>query len=303
MLIYLRQDVHGKTVRHFDEACLGLLREILSTAGLLTSGSTTEGEPRALRPVSVLDLGFGCGDQTLALARLLQPLSSQDFRYVGLTLNESQLQTAVVALHRQLSSANNDTTISQDSFSLFRANAAKPDSWSPAIRSAVQTLADNHFEERWLLALDCLYHFSPSRKPIFEYTAQKLNANVMAFDLILDEKATWRNRLLVRVVSVMMSCPFYTFLTEEQYKDHLVRCGYDREQIVLRDISDNVFGGVTDYLERQEQALSQYGISIGGFKLAGRLFGWFDRSRIVKATIVVARKKKVSPSSDNGDVE
>ncbi|UNI17741.1 hypothetical protein JDV02_004063 [Purpureocillium takamizusanense] len=279
----------GTPVDHFPDACLGLLTEILTTAGLLKRDSTGVIKPQARGPISVLDLGFGCGDQTLAIARLIAP-SWPDFRYVGLTLNQSQRQTASRALHREASSGSIDAP-DQASFKLFCADAARPGTWSPAVRNAMQELADKRFKERWLLVLDCLYHFSPSRKPVLKLAARKFSANLMAFDLILNEKASWRDTALVRIVGLMMNCPLFTFLTEGQYRQQLAQCGYDPEQTVIRDISDDVFAGVTDYLQRQERALSPYGISIGGFKLAGRLFGWFDRSRIVKAVIVVGRVK------------
>ncbi|EQL04225.1 hypothetical protein G6O67_004990 [Ophiocordyceps sinensis] len=280
----------GETVHHFDEACLGLLKEILRSAGLLDQKSPSRADSQPT--VSILDLGFGCGDQTWALARLLQPRSSHDFRYVGLTLDESQLQTASRKLHRELASpTNTGPALERTSFQLYCANAAKPDSWTPAVRGAVQGLADPERADRWLLALDCLYHFSPSRRPVFQYAAQKLDANVMAFDLILSEKASRWDTLLVRIIGLMMSCPLHTFLTEDQYKAQMVDCGYDGQHVIIRDISDDVYAGVANYLGRQEGALSLYGISIGGFKLAGRLFDWFDRSRVVKASIVVGRTK------------
>lgn len=269
-----------KPVYRFDEACLGLLREVLVTARLLERVRSGDTRPQTRGAVAVLDLGFGCGDQTLALARLLE--HPPGFRYVGLTLDDAQRQTASRALHRELAS-------SAASFTLFCANAAKPGTWTPAVGAAVHELAKDGFEERWLLALDCLYHFSPSRRPIFSLAAQELGANAMAFDLMLNPKASRRDRMLVRLVGLMMNCPLRTFLTEEQYRAQLVQCGYDADQTVVRDISDDVFAGVTAYLGRQEQALSRYAISMGGFKLAGRLFGWFDRTRVVRAVIVVAR--------------
>lgn len=288
-----RETADGKTVHRFDEACLGLLKEILNTAGFLNPA------PDSDRSLSILDLGFGCGDQTWALARLIKPSSSRRFRYVGLTLDESQLQTARRKLYRELfSPANADPVLEKASFRLFCANAAKPASWTPAVRDAVRGLADPERTDRWLLALDCLYHFSPSRKPIFQYAARELGANVMAFDLILNQKASGWDSLLVRIVSVMMSCPLHTFLTESQYKIQMTECGYHGEDAVIRDISDQVFTGVASYLARQEEAPSLYGISIGGFKLAGRLFDWFDRSRVVKAVIVVGRTKD-KPHMDN----
>ncbi len=290
-----RRDSYGNVVEHFDEACAGLLREILVTAGIAPHGSLEDATLSSTRrPISILDLGFGCGDQTIALAKHIRPADWQDFRYVGLTLNESQLSTAIKRLHRESTVSADQLKLDPDSFKMFPANAAKPDTWSSTIRDAVYALADARFQERWLLALDCLYHFSPSRKPVFSLAAQNLQAGVMAFDLILNERATWRDKLFAKLIVLIMNCPWNAFLTEQEYRHQLVECGYDSEQIIIRDISDNVFAGVTDYLQRQEHALSQYGISIGGYKLAGRLFGWFDRTRVVRASIVVARPKRPS---------
>ncbi|RDA89747.1 hypothetical protein CP533_2928 [Ophiocordyceps camponoti-saundersi (nom. inval.)] len=278
----------GELVLRFDEACLGLLREMLRTAGLLDRGSEAGA-------IAILDLGFGCGDQTLALARLLKPKSSHHFRYVGLTLSRSQLRTAERRLQRELASPRNASSLALalECFQLFCADAAKPASWSPTVRDAVLGLGGGGgaatLGHRWLLALDCLYHFSPSRKPVFRFAAGRLDANLAAFDLILNDQASWRDTLLVCMVGLLMSCPLRTFLTEDRYRADMVECGYDPKSITIRDVSDDVFAGVADYLERQEEALSPYGISIGGFKLAGRLFGWFDRSRVVKAVIVVGR--------------
>ncbi|KAF4594918.1 methyltransferase domain-containing protein [Ophiocordyceps camponoti-floridani] len=282
------RDEDGKPVSRFDEACHGLLRELLKAAGL--SGLVTDSDAVA---VAVLDLGFGCGDQMMALTRLLRPKSSRHLRYVGLTLNRSQLQTAERRLQRELASpGDNSIVLNRECFRLFCADAAQPTSWSPAVRDAVLSVADPDFGHRWLLALDCLYHFKPSRKPVFHFAAKKLDANVVAFDLILNGKASLRDTLLVRIIGLLMSCPLRTFLTEEQYRADMIKCGYESGSITIRDISNDVFAGVADYLERQEAALSRYGISIGGFKLAGRLFGWFDRSRVVKAVIVVGRTKR-----------
>lgn len=282
----------GKPIIHFSEAARALLERIVDAAGLLARDQDLKTDPPR-ESVAVLDLGFGCGDQTIALAEMIQAQTRPQFKYVGLSLDSSQVQTAQRTLDRALkfSGASASGGLPQDSFNLYCANAAKPDTWSRAIRTSVDALADGAFSQRWMLALDCLYHFSPSRKPAFKLAAETLNANVMAFDLVLDENASRWNKFLVRIVGLVMNCPLYTFLPEEQYREQLVECGYDGARIEIEEISDHVFGGVSGFLRTQEAALSQYGIGIGGFKLAGRLFEWFDRTRVVRAVIVVARRK------------
>lgn len=252
---------------------------------MLPSATGTDSQPP--KSLAVLDLGFGCGDQTFELIRLTQPATGWDkLSYVGLTLNSAQLQTASRNVAREVSRS---TSLSSDSFKLFCADAARPDSWNPQAAKAVDALASPAFGERWLLALDCLYHFQPSRKPIFAYAANKLGANAMAFDLVLNEKASRRDTWLARLVCVIMRCPVKAFRTETEYRAELADCGYDPEQTTIRDISEHVFAPVSGFLEKQERALSQYGVSMGGYKLAGRIFSWFGRSRVVKAVIVVAR--------------
>jgi hypothetical protein len=304
------------STQRFEEACLALLRETLVTAGLLSSdppssaGTGASITRSSSEPIAILDVGIGCGDQTLALACLLQRprVSPRDFRYVGLTLSASQLQHARTALDRRILASKSSDSSSKDrgmkndsshpshalehsSFSLLCANAAKPRAWNATVKQAVGDLADERYKRRWLLGLDCLYHFSPSRRPLLEYTARDLGADFMAFDLLLNEHAPVWDRFRARIIGVMMGCPFGTFMSEDEYRRQLVECGFDNDTIVIRDISRNVFAGASRHLQQQEDRLRPYGISIGGFKLAGRLFGWFDRSKVVKGVIVVARSK------------
>ncbi|KAM0271951.1 hypothetical protein ACHAQH_008890, partial [Verticillium albo-atrum] len=219
---YWRDD-DNNPIEHFDEAALALLKQLLTTAGLLTPKSQITSRPGAL---AILDLGFGCGDQTWHLARLTAPAQWSDFRYVGLTLNEAQVQSASRKICREVAaSSSSELDIRADAFKLFRADAARPETWSTPVAGAVQALADERFTERWLIALDCLYHFSPSRRPVFEFAARELGAQVAAFDLLLSEGATWKERVVLRAVAVMMGCPVGTFLVEEEYREQLVGCG------------------------------------------------------------------------------
>lgn len=264
-----------------------LLRKVLEAAGLVThdddTGSHGNSSDRAL---AVLDVGFGCGDQTWELIRLTKVAERRGFRYVGLSMNQFQVDVASRRIYLETSKPGRPPA---ESFSLFCADAAVPDRWGHNVRTAVETLDDDKFTDRWFLALDCLYHFSPSRKPILEHAAKKLGANLMAFELILNETASWKQVLVARAIGVMMGCPVRTFLTEAEYRRQLVECGYDEQSVIIRDISPHVFPGIVGFLDAQDRALGQYGVSIGGFKLAGRLFDWFERSRVVKASIVVAR--------------
>ena len=270
-----RTTSEGEDVRDFEEACSNLLKELLRLAGLLES-------PAGTLDLALVDVGFGCGDQTCELIRLTQPST---LRYVGLTMNQFQVDTASRNVSMFLSKTSH---LTMESFKLFCANAAVPRAWGAPVKQAVQSVAEG--TERWLLALDCLYHFSPSRRPLFRYNAEELKAGMMAFDLLLNPEASLWNTWKLRAIGVMMGCPVYTFLTEEEYRKQLLDCGY--QSVVIQDITKHVFPGVTRFLDDQERALSDYGVSLGGYKLAGRLFNWFGKSGVVKAVLVVARTKE-----------
>ncbi|KAJ4127960.1 hypothetical protein NW768_008243 [Fusarium equiseti] len=274
----------GAPIEKFPEACSALLEQVVRAAGLLDDTENDSG-------LAILDLGFGCGDQTWQLAKLADARGGRDFRYVGLTLNDAQVQTSRRKIYREIGTVSFDV----DSFSLFCANAAKPETWSRQVTEAVYSVADEKYSERWLLALDCMYHFSPSRKPVLKHAAKGLDANFMAFDLLLNEKASTADIWRARLIGKMMGCPLKTFLSETDYRDQLVECGYDRNEITVREITDDVFSGLVKFLDRQDQLLAEYGVSMGGFKLAGRLFNWFDKTRVVRAVVVVARTKNKTP--------
>ncbi|KAH7147772.1 hypothetical protein DER46DRAFT_515236 [Fusarium sp. MPI-SDFR-AT-0072] len=276
----------GEPIDTLPEAASALLEQVVGAAGL-SGDAPGKASPRG--SLAILDLGFGCGDQTWQLARTATEQGWRDFRYVGLTLNDAQVQTSRRRIYRELSEAG--TAFDAEAFSLFRADAAKPQTWSPQIKEAVYSLADEKYTERWLLALDCIYHFSPSRKPVLSHAAKELDANYMAFDLLLNEKASTKDIWRARLIGKMMGCPLRTFLSETEYRDQLAECGYDRNEITIKEITDDVFSGLVKFLDRQDKLLAEYGITMGGFKLAGRLFNWFDKSRVVRAVVVVARTK------------
>lgn len=86
---------------------------------------------------------------------------------------------------------------------LFCADAAKPGYWSDDIQRALQPPSSspqkgnknelpsqNQKEETYLLALDTLYHFRPSRTPLLTHAATTLHATLLAFDLLLASTTT-----------------------------------------------------------------------------------------------------------------
>lgn len=234
-----------------------------------------------------MDLGIGCGDQSWELARLASESKRDGFRYVGLTLNKEQFRMAAQKPYKDLQKAGGGANTSVE---VFQADAAKPEAWSHQVAASVASLASEE-ADRWVLGLDSLYHFFPSRMPIMRFAARDLGASFMAFDLLLNDSASFKERIIVKLVGLATKCPLGAFVTEAEYRRQLSEAGYDERDIQLRDVTEHVFAGLVRHINAQGEVLKSYGISLAKYKVAGRMFAWFARSRALKATIVVARRK------------
>lgn len=272
---------------------------MLRTAGLLDSN----GRPLSVRDSSalrIIDVGCGCGDQTIYLmkwlARIDDHAPGSERRplfdaYVGINVNQHQAEFARQRIK--------DTGRS-DSIHIFCADAADPTSWSRELKDAVTATSQQGFGDKqsrtahtWLLALDTLYHFKPSRDPLLSYAGRKLRASFMAFDLILADSVHPVDNILLRAVCFMSSIPFSNFKTLSDYRDMLVRAGYASDNIEIHDISEYVFSGIGGYMERREAELRQFKLSLGKLRVAGKLFSWWGRSNIVRGVVVVARRNAI----------
>lgn len=209
---------------------------------------------------------------------------------MGITSNEMQARMASSNLERE-SKALRGADKTNVSFDIFHADAAIPGLWRPEVTRAVEALAEETFTERWVLGLDTFYHFVPSREPIFGYAASKLKASIMAFDLTLNDSAPTWQKWTARAIGLMMGCPMRAFITKHDYKRQLMNAGFTEELIQITDITANVFPGLTEFINNQAQRLSVYGISVGKYTVARRIFKWFSRSGSIRAVIVVARQK------------
>lgn len=107
----------------------------------------------------------------------------------------------------------------------------------------------------------------------------------MAFDLLIGENVTWWQKLLLRIVCLGTNAPFGNFITEKEYIDMLVAVGYKRENIEVRDVSKFVFGGLAGFLAVRKE----YGMPMGKFGMARRVFDWWAATGVVRGAVVVAR--------------
>lgn len=288
----------------------------------------------------ILDVGCGCGDQSLYLTKVLncssstsqsgsefgtgtatpasvssipsdiQPsksglryrhskatLSSSSVlrldSYIGITLEPAQAALGSSRI-RQMQRESEDS-IQAD---IFCADAAVPSSWTGELKKSITALEEasnkqnkNEHTSTWLLALDTIYHFRPSRLPLLTYAHNTLNASFMAFDLMLSNDITWYEKILLRLVCWGTNSPFGNFLYEKEYVELLVTAGYNPAFIEIRDVSQHVFGGLANFIQRRAEEARPFGIKLGKFRAARFAFGWWAKGTVVRGVVVVAKKE------------
>jgi hypothetical protein len=248
------------------------------------------GHPRSY---ALIDLGFGCGDQTLYLFKgphendhggTIRPFLDPDIdTYMGITHDQAQFH---FARHRVQDSFRGSEIAPHNAVRVYCADGARPTSWAPDLLVDVHTAAEKA-SEVWILGLDSLYHFSPSRWPIIEYASKTLKASYMAFDLCIADHVSYSNLVILRAVTKMMGAPWANFVTEEVYYRKLSEAGY--RDITIRDVSEHVFDPLADFLAMQHQDLRRIGLGLGEFQAALWMFRWWAKSGAVRGIIVVAK--------------
>lgn len=225
------------------------------------------------------------------LTRLARPDAAEPRQpliesYVGVTIAPPQ---AEFAQERVRKAAPVDDGASTPDVKIYAADAADPTNWGADLAKAVGAGSKSAKEQTWLLALDTLYHFKPSRKPLLQHACRDMQASFMAFDLLLADNPSFFDKLVLRLMCLLMGFPFSNFLRRTQYEDMLVDAGYERDLITMQDISEHVFSGISGYIYRKDALLKMYGMSMGKFRGPAKVFGWWARSGLVRGYIVVAR--------------
>jgi hypothetical protein len=278
----------------------------------ITFDAETDSKSEGLLPheIKLIDVGIGCGDQSLYLTRQcfrttevpttsasgtrealsVRPLFDS---YVGITIVQSQADFARDRLSQPGSTINpKRTSRKTPDVKIFATDAADPALWESKLKLAVSGHRSTKKSYTWLLALDTLYHFQPSRDKIFRYAYQDIQASVMAFDLLLSDQATLWERFVLRLMCLFAGIPYGNFVTKEGYQRILAQAGYDNNLIELRDISEYVFSGIADFLRKRDTELSRYGMSLGKFKGPAKAFRWWAESGVVRGVIVVAHRSE-----------
>jgi hypothetical protein len=287
------------------EACRDLLKAVLDEAGFSSEVGRVESTKGPQRRRLLIDLGFGCGDQTIYLMSK-SPVRSCDQgwweeeghrvhfdEYVGITKDPVQARYALQRVEELRSSGTmvgpDEKEPEQSRVSVFCADAATPASWGTKILDRIERVpADD--SDRWVLALDTAYHFSPSRWPLIKHAHTQLHASLMAFDLCLSPNATFTQKLVLRLLTTLMGAPWKNFVTPDDYRCQLIEVGYANDAVKIVDVSEHVFTPLSQYLAAQDAKLKTLGLGIGKLGVAKSLFGWWGRSGVVRGVIVVARR-------------
>jgi hypothetical protein len=301
----------------------------------------TKGQHHQHIVINLVDVGIGCGDQSLYLTRQLSrrgkvfntpptvpppgiegPANhsngtptretgkgrtwsshreSQSLfdSYVGINITQSQADFARERLLETSPTESNRTP----EVKIFAADAGNPASWERELRDAVfwdpsRDLSYGNLDAKtgmetrtWLLALDTLYHFKPSRSPLFTCAYRDIQASIMAFDLLLSDSASFWDKLRLRLICLVTGIPYTNFVTRNEYEDMLVCAGYQRDLIEMQDISEHVFNGLAKYISEQDRELRTYGMTVGKFKGPAKVFNWWATSGVVRGFVVVARRR------------
>lgn len=281
-------------------------------AGILTDPS---------KSIRVLDVGCGCGDQSVYLTgidRNVSPVAQASGSgadtttkssttasprprhgcpqplidtYIGITLEPSQARLADQRLQNTCLGCEKSSAQKQPR--IFCANAADPTSWSGDLQSSISDLAATSQSlntSTWLLALDTMYHFRPSRFPLLDFARNTLHASFMAFDLILADDVSWHQRLILRFICWFSGSPFGNFISRDEYLRLLEAVGYDSSQVEITDISRYVFTGLEQFLRRRAEEGEPFGLKMTRYKVARLVFNWWANSGIVRGVVVVARQ-------------
>ncbi|KAI1943066.1 hypothetical protein LOZ66_000761 [Ophidiomyces ophidiicola] len=295
------------------KACEALVDKILQRAGLFGDASTSSCTQNPKTKRVLLDLGYGCGEQTLYLTRMAALRASSRAtktllfqQYIGITLDRTQYEFAKSRMKTSKYIEPTQTRLqSPKAPQLFCGDAGRPSSWPQDLQQAVslafaterpQGSLSPIETERYVLALDSAYHFQPSRREILSYSHCVLRAHFIAFDIFLAPPSSSLrsvfNGLLLRLLTPALSAPFSNFMTMSAYKRELQEAGYAVENITIEDITEDVFPGLARFLERRDQELAEFGLAgFSKWRMSGWIFKWLSFGDALRAGIVIAKWK------------
>lgn len=200
---------------------------------------------------SVVDIGFGCGDQILLWLKHYHLK-----RLGGINLSASQTTYAKQRLI--------DQGFSQTANQLH----------TGCIRDLEYDIRRQVKTASVILALDCAYHF-PDRAQILRSLAELSPAHCrFAFtDLLLARKPDFFERQILKLMMSLSQIPHENLMQNEAYREHLTKAGW--LHLKSTDLTDKVFIPFSDWLIKYRQERIRHGTKAKWRKYLGT--SWFVR--------------------------
>ncbi|KAK9243880.1 hypothetical protein V1506DRAFT_462080 [Lipomyces tetrasporus] len=243
---------------------------------------------------TVLDVGIGCGDQSVLYSQLVG-------QYIGITSLQAHSDLACNALEKRnlLGRAR-----------ILALDASDPSrTWPSEMLKTL--LVDGRVNK--ILALDCLYHFKPSREKFlkfvnavlecaFEKRTQSGDTGQVCFaaeDLLKGRELKFSQWLRLRVICALARTPFKNFISVEEYQGLLEDSGFTKERgwnVEFEDISDKVFPGLTNFIELRGSGRDTIGryLRFERFSIFGKIVRWWWDEGVVKSYVVTIRKGNIT---------
>ncbi|KAF9976561.1 hypothetical protein BGZ73_008316 [Actinomortierella ambigua] len=260
----------------YREACQAMVRKV--TAGLNIDEKS-----------HLLDVGFGCGDQTVYMAELYRPK-----RITGITIEPLQHYAAEQLV------LNSRNRIPATSIDLYVADASRlldfvqEHQQKPGTQREPST-RDQYFTH--IISIDSAYHFN-TRRQFFEQAYAVLapgKGRLAMADVIptRDPPVTGLKGWLFRQFSrLYLKVPLENMQTLEAYRQTLVEVGF--EDIEIEAVEDQVFLGWADFIATQLKVLKSVGLvrpRVGwSFWAIQKVLRYVDRKKTMQFIVVKAKR-------------
>ena len=221
---------------------------------------------------NVFDAGFGCGDQLLLWLQKYRVNSIQ-----GINYSDSQTRLAQNRLGK--------SCFSQAVNEISYGSVAEMDENLPS-----HLIHDINV----VLALDCAYHF-PSRTQFFTSSYKKLKdaGRIGLTDILLsDVQVSLFKRFVLRTMLFLSRIPQGNIVTVSTYNKELSDAGF--ENIIIRDVSDQVFTPFSDWLyefkKGEGRLRSSSKFTWLKYDVTAKFLKWADLNNILRYAIITADK-------------
>lgn len=248
----------------YPDACADL-------ADRVVQGLDLDGDSR------LIDVGFGCGDQ------VLRWISHYGVREVhGLNLSHSQ----TILARERLTAAGHVTIANQ----LDQGSATELYPWwSARARAGAKAKADA------VVALDCAYHFAPSRRVFLRQAASVLRpgGRLALSDIVLARPdLSLRQRAVLTGMARLSRIPGANLLTAKDYRMQLARAGFEVDR--YEDLTPAVFIPFGEWLARYRAWLHpavRRRISWTKYRATATFLRWAEQERVLRYVVCVAKRK------------